>query len=195
MSRSPYNRCLKAKDGIIYLHYHLLSMLVPQIFFSNSISHYTHSSLWCTLQLPISCTLQAAIDHECLNASEGVIYLCYHLLSVLVPQVIQSVTTLTHHSDTSYNFLQVAPYRLQLTTRICMMNMVQSAVTTVPYIHWYHRSCFITLLANYLTHHSGTSYNSLQVSPYRLQLTTSICMMNMVKSTVTTIPHIHQYHR
>jgi len=53
--------------------------------------------------------------HGCLNASDGIIYLRYRLLSALVPQMFFSISVshyTRHHSGTSYNCLQVAPYRL-----------------------------------------------------------------------------------
>ena len=54
--------CLNTSKGVIDLLYFLLSVFVPQIFFSNSVSHYyTCSSLWHFLQLLTSCTLQATI--------------------------------------------------------------------------------------------------------------------------------------
>jgi len=99
--------CLNASDGIIYLCYCLLSVLVQQIFFSNSVSFYTNSSLWhfltsSTLKIPLIKSV-IPIDlvlfpiniiptlmnftcicyfygHGCLNASDDIIYLCYCLL-------------------------------------------------------------------------------------------------------------------
>jgi hypothetical protein len=65
--------CLNANIGVIYLRYRLLSMLVPQIFFSNSVSYCTHSSLWCILQFLTSCTVWAAIDHKYLHDEHGTI--------------------------------------------------------------------------------------------------------------------------
>lgn len=130
-----------------------ISVLVQRMYLSNSVSWCTCLSFWHFLQLHTSCTLQDAIDHNYLHNEHGTIYLCYRLLSALVPWiflVIQLVTTLAHNSGTSYDSLQVAPYRLQLTTNVCVMNMVQSTVATIPYIHWYHRWYFITPFTNYL---------------------------------------------
>ena len=78
--------CLNASDGIIYLRYRLLSALVvPQMFFSISVSHYTRSSLWHFLQLLTSCTLQAAIDHKYLCDGHDTICSRYRPLYLSVP--------------------------------------------------------------------------------------------------------------
>ena len=48
------------------------------MFFSNSFSQYTRSSLWCFLQLHTSCTSQAGIDHKYLHDEHDTNYSCYH---------------------------------------------------------------------------------------------------------------------
>ena len=92
-------------------------VLIEVVLFPRSIiSTLTNSTCICYLY-----------GHGCLNTSKGVIYLCYPLLSALVSQIFfsNSVSHLAHHSGTSYNFLQVEPYRLQLNRSIIptLMNL------------------------------------------------------------------------